>query len=133
MKPVIFKLRLHLGLLLLLTVLYLNTAVIRGGGGFQVRFAYKPLHGLYPFYIPKSGEEGSWRQLAEGPNPPGWITGDYHLIRIDSSEGGTPYWLWLYRKGYQLTLWLWLLAVFRLLWRHRYRFWPRSSSTGKII
>ena len=89
-KPLTFRLRFHLALLLLLTLLYLNTAVIRGGGGFQARFVYKPLHRLYPFYRPSSGEEGSWQKLADSPNPPWWITGNYRLIMTDSWEGGTP-------------------------------------------
>ena len=103
--------KLGLGVALGLTLLYLNTAVITGGGGFQVRLAYKPWHGLHPFYRPSSGEEGSWHQLTDGPTPPWWVTGDYRQILVDSSEGGTPLWLWLYRYGYRGLPLLWLVGV----------------------
>jgi hypothetical protein len=89
--------------LILLTLLYLNTAVITGGGGFRILFVAKPFHGFYSFYHPVSGEEGAWRALAESPNPPWWITGDYVLILTDSYEGDEPIWRNWYQQGYYLT------------------------------
>ncbi|NEQ43614.1 MAG: hypothetical protein F6K00_08670 [Leptolyngbya sp. SIOISBB] len=111
-----------MGPCLLLPLLYLHTAVIRGGGGFQVRFVYKPLHGANPFYRPSFGEEGDWVRLAESPNPPWWITGDYRLLMMRSAEGGVPLELRLYRTGYRVLPWLWAWATMRLLWRSRHRF-----------
>jgi hypothetical protein len=61
------------GVLIGFTLLYLNTAVVTGGGGFVVRFVYKPFHGIYPFYNPGSGEEHAWRALAESPILPGGL------------------------------------------------------------
>lgn len=102
-------------ILILFTLLYLNTAVITGGGGFRILFVAKPFHGLYPFYRPISGEEGAWRALAESPNSPWWITGDYQLILIDSSEGGDSIWEGLYRQGYYLNGVGWSFVFFRLI------------------
>lgn len=101
--------------LIVFTLLYLNTAVVTGGGGFEVRFVYKPFHGIYPFYRPVSGEEQAWRALAESPNPPWWITDDYALILTDSWEGGEPLWRPLYKWGYYATWIGWFYVLLTLI------------------
>lgn len=97
------------------TLLYLNTAMITGGGGFMIRFAAKPFHGIYPFYRPLSGEERAWRALAESSNPPWWITGDYVLLLTDSSEGETPLWVIFYKCGYYATWIGWFYMLLTLM------------------
>ena len=83
---------------------YFSTAVITGGGGFGVTLAFKPLHGVYPFYHPVSGEEWAWDALKASPNPPWWVTGDYIRLYDDSWEGGWPLWAWAYEFCYYAAL-----------------------------
>jgi hypothetical protein len=76
-------------LTLLLSLFYLNTAMILGLGGLGERLVIKPLHGVKPFY--GGGEENSWIRKHPGEELPWWHypRQDYFATLISTSSETT--------------------------------------------
>ncbi len=93
---------------LLLSLLYLNTAIIHGIGGPGEKLVIKPLHGVHPFY--GGGGENSWIRNHPGEELPWWHypRQDYLATLIKTSyETTVPPWTVIYGLGYCL----WLLSL----------------------
>ena len=110
---------------IMLSLLYINTAVIKGGGE---ELVVKPLHGLYPFY--GGGEEGAW--IRDHPNQelPWWHYPNQDCVArlIDTSLGTTgPPWLLWYALGWLTWILLMVILVSEWMWRLARRRIERTS------
>ena len=81
-----------------LLLVYAITALVRMEGGPGTLFAFKPFHGVYPFY--GGGEEGGWAR--DHPDQPmvWFLTQDYVTLFSSSAETTTPVWEHFYASGY---------------------------------
>ena len=92
------------------SVAYLTTAVVRGEGGPGIQLVWKPFHGVVPFY--GGGEEGSWMRRHPGSPLPWWMRSDaYRRIWYSDDEGGPLCWHLLYMIGYLAVLLGWLSLI----------------------
>lgn len=94
--------------LMMLSAIYLLTAIVHDQGDFGQTLVLKPFHGLYPFY--GGGEEVNWdrwQRSHPGEPVPWWAKKDYLALCYTNLENDPVIWEELYRFGYHLTIWGW--------------------------
>ena len=112
-----------LGVIVMVSLVYVMTGLVYAEGGFGGALVVKP----YPMITAMfgGGEEGAWARHHPGEPPPWFVRKDIPVIARFDWEQGEPAWVAAYMWGYLITLLEWVVfgvaAVAKLIRARRHQ------------